>query len=93
MIGQSDIQSFQPKFLKKYGTALAFPAYPCKSLAEHVTITANVGEEMRKAVEDYRNDVISREYPEENTHTFAIKDEEYEAFIQKAQQRVYIHTR
>lgn len=64
MVGQSDIQSFQPKFLKKY---------------------ANVGEEMRKAVEDYRNDVVARKYPEDGTHTFAIKDDEFDAFTKKAQ--------
>jgi len=66
MVGQSDIQSFHPKFLKKY---------------------ANVGDEMRKAVEEYRNDVIAKKYPEDNTHTFAIKDEELELFVQKMAQR------
>lgn len=66
MVGQSDIQSFHPKFLKKY---------------------ANVGDEMRKAVEDYRNDVLARKYPEENTHTFAIKDEEFEQFTHRVAQR------
>ena len=66
MVGQSDIQSFHPKFLKKY---------------------ANVGEEMRKAVEDYRNEVVARKYPEDNTHTFAIKDEEFEEFAKRVAQR------
>jgi hypothetical protein len=45
-----------------------------------------VGEEMRRAVEDYRNDVVARKYPEDSTHTFAIKDEEFETFTKKAQQ-------
>lgn len=65
MVGQSDIQSFQPKFLKKY---------------------ANVGEEMLKAVEDYRNDVVEKKFPEDSTHTFAIKEEEYQAFIKRVQE-------
>jgi 3-methyl-2-oxobutanoate hydroxymethyltransferase len=62
MIGQSDIQSFHPKFLKKY---------------------ANVGDEMRRAVTDYKNDVLARTFPEDVTHTFPIKDEEFEIFLQK----------
>jgi hypothetical protein len=49
-------------------------------------VAANVGEEMRRAVEDYRNDVVARKYPEDSTHTFAIKDEEFETFTKKAQQ-------
>jgi len=66
MVGQSDIQSFHPKFLKKY---------------------ANVGDEMRKAVEDYRNDVVAKKYPEDETHTFSIKDEELEQFQKRVAQR------
>ena len=66
MVGQSDIQSFHPKFLKKY---------------------ANVGDEMRKAVEDYRNDVVARKYPEDETHTFTIKEEELELFQKRVAQR------
>jgi len=50
-----------------------------------LTHTANVGEEMRKAVEDYRNEVVARKYPEDQTHTFSIKDEEFEAFVNKAE--------
>lgn len=38
---------------------------------------------MRRAVEDYRKEVEARVYPEDQTHTFAIKDEEYEAFVKR----------
>lgn len=45
-----------------------------------------MGEEMLKAVEDYRNDVVEKKFPEDSTHTFAIKEEEYQAFIKRVQE-------